>query len=165
MLVEKPPDGLGNSDHFRRRRPRQQLIRHTGIAAHAAAGDHAKAGQVIADLCNEPQVGHLRQRAVRCAATEGNLILTRQIVAADQRNQILGHRVRERCDVETLVWADPCIRTRRDVPDRIPAAALAGQPDRHQPPHNRRRILDGDPVELNVLAGRHVEQAITKLRA
>ncbi len=165
MLVKESPDGLGNPDHLRRRRPREQLFTHTGIAAHAATGEHTKTGDSFADLGNESQIGYLRQGAVGCTATEGNLVLARQVVASHQWNQIFGHRIGKRRNVKTLVRADSCIGARGDVPNRIPSSAFARQADSHQAAHDFRRVCDGNSMELDILSRGDMQQAIAKLCA
>ena len=114
---------------------------------------------LVARRGREREVVRLRVRAVLAAAGDREVELARQVaepLAADDRLlEALGERAR----VDELVGVEARERAADDVADVVHAALLRVEPGGGEALQDPRGVLDGDPAQLDVLAGRDVGRA------
>ncbi len=94
------------------------------------------------------------------AARERDLELSPEALHVRMTEQEERHRIRVGRDVERLVAAHADERARRHVADGVAARLARRDADCREPPHEIRRVLYVDEVELNVLPRGHVEDPV-----
>ena len=101
-----------------------------------------------------------RPQACCAAAGERDLELAAEILRVGMAEQKAHGRLRVGRDVERLVAAHAGERAGGDVAHRVAAGFARRDADRGQAPHDVRRVLDVDEVELEVLARGDVADAV-----
>ncbi len=117
----------------------------------------------LGDAAHVVEVG--QPAGLTVAAGEGHLELAPEVLGVVVPQQEVGDRVRVGRDVEGLGLAHAGQGAGGDVADGVAAGLAGGDPHRGQAAHEVRRVLDVDEVELEILAGRHVQDAVRVLLA
>ena len=104
------------------------------------------------------KVVHVHQSAGMLAtARKGRLEFAPKVLPVGMAQ----HEVRERVGIgryiEGFIAANARERTRRDVPNGVPAGLAGRYPNRRKPPHEIGRIADVNVMHLKVLARRNVQ--------
>ena len=100
----------------------------------------------------ESNVVDLRVRAPRWTAGDGDFEFARQVIKIRISLEQLRDLCGKRRGVDQLVGGYSGQRAACHVADHIAAGSLGREPDGVQRIHNLRQRLDGEPVDLNVLA-------------
>ena len=94
------------------------------------------------------------------AAAERRLKLAAKILAVGVSEQKLRQRLRIRGHVKRFVLANACIRARRHITHRVSASLARSDARRRQAPHQAGRVVNLDVVQLKVLPGGDVGDAV-----
>ncbi len=126
-----------------------------------AADVEREATMPVDDLRDRPDVVEAREPARMIRATgERDLELAPEVlrVVVAQEKRCCGFGVRRH--VERLIGANTGVFARRHVAHGVPAGFARRHFRRGEPPHEVGCVVDVDEVELNVLPGRDVEDAV-----
>ena len=162
---ENPADRLRQGQNFFLGGKFFQHLRLVRDGAQAAADveGEASAQQAVLHPClgNEAHVVHVGQAAALVgAARKRNLDLAAEVLSILVVQQEIRQGVGIRRHVEALVAADTRQGARRHVAHHIAARLLCGDADGRQAPHQVRRIVDMDEMELEILPRRDVADGV-----
>ncbi len=130
-------------------------------------GEAAADAEGVADLfgpidlalgCGQRDVVDLRVGAPLGAAGDGDLELAREVVELGVGGELAGDLDGERAGVEQLVLVQAGERAAGDVADDVAAGSLGAEADGGEGVGDLDQRADGEPVQLDVLAGGDVGQ-------
>ena len=169
FLFPVPREDSGNCLSCRQKllRPQEGVkqLRLIGNGPQSAADVHFKTSFFFSATvpfdCDQPQIVHVGEAtAMVPAAAEGRLELPAEVLRGGMSQQESGKGAGIRGDVESLVRADTGVGASGDIAHRVAASLAGGDLDRGQPPHQCGRIVNLHIVQLEVLSGRDVRNAI-----
>src|ERR1019366_10123036 len=94
------------------------------------------------------------------AAAKGRLELSAEVLAVGMAQQEFGQGTRIWGDIENFIRANTRVGASCHVADRVAAGLPSGDICRRQAAHQTGSIADVDIMELNILPGRHVRDAV-----
>ena len=162
-LTEGLRDGPAQLDRVFGPNEHVEVRRHPFAVGESAAHQHVEPDRAVVGP-GRPQadVVDLDPGAVLPASRHPDLELPGQVrvlpVAGEEVRDVPGHRV----GVEHLVGVDPGDRAAGHVSGRVAAGLERRDPDVPQPLPDPRHVLDPDPVDLDVLAGGDVGEAVAE---
>jgi hypothetical protein len=132
-----------------------------GRAPLAAADDHLEADGAVTPLAqDQADVVHLHRRAVGQGAGDGDLELARQEAELGVQGRPLAHHFGPHARIVDLLGRGAGIGVGGDVADAVAAGLDGVQVHLGQGVQDVGRVLQLDPVELDVLAGGEVAVAL-----
>ncbi len=150
----------GGQQFLHRQKLRQHfcLIRHR---AETAADKHFEPASAVMDFGDGAEVVHVHQPAgFVLAAGESRLEFPSEILRVRVAEQKERQRLRVRRHIKRLGAADTRQRAGGDVADRVAAGLAGGDADGGQAAHDGRGVFDVDEMQLEILPGRDVQNAV-----
>ena len=123
----------------------------------AADADVEAARAVLVDRARQGEVVDEAARAVLAAAGDRDLVLAREVRVELVVEEVGVDRLGRGVAVEDLVVADPGERAADDVAGDVAAGARRRHPDLLEPREDLGDLVEGEPVVLEALAGRAVD--------
>ena len=157
LLAEDADDGLDDGEGLVLRDEGGDADGEVGLGGEAAAD-----AEGVADLFDtvdfaldggEGDVVDLRVGAPLGAAGDGDLELARQVVELGIRGEVVRDLDGERAGVEQFVLVQAGERAAGDVADDVAAGSLGAEADGGEGVDDLDQGADGEPVQLDVLAG------------
>src|SRR4051812_1097614 len=157
-VAEDRRDVLGDLGGLLGRDEDVDPAREAGRRRQAAADADVEAGDaVLGDRAGQREVVDQAAGAVLGAARDRDLVLAREVRIELVPEEVLVDGLGGRLAVDELLVPDPRQRAADDVARDVAARAGRGQPDRRQAPEDLRNVVERDPVDLEALARRAVD--------